>query len=102
MRDVGLPLLCAPQEALADTPFDVEFVYVSLVLHLAARDQDASLVTGSVSVHRRAGRAAVVDEDFSISPGLVLLSDDVILQVAHLLSFLEGGSFSSPVFQFEC
>lgn len=32
--DVGLPVLRPLQETLADIPFDVEFVYVSPVLHL--------------------------------------------------------------------
>jgi len=101
VRDVGLPITRLFQKALADIPFDVEFVHVSPVLYFTPRDEDVSFVTGSVLVHRRAGGAAVVEEDFAISPGLVLVGDDVVLQVAHLFSFLESGSLSSPVLQFE-
>jgi len=37
VRDVGFPVPRAPPKALADTPFDVEFVHVSLVLYLSAK-----------------------------------------------------------------
>ena len=66
MRDVGLPLLRAPEEALADAPFDVEFVHVPLVLDPTPRDKDVGLVVGPVPIHRRAGGPAVVDEDLAI------------------------------------
>ena len=75
MRDVGLPLLRSPQEALADTPFDVEFIQVPFVLDLTPRGKDVGLVAGPVSIHRRARDATVVDEDLSIPPRLVLVSD---------------------------
>jgi hypothetical protein len=35
VRDVRFPLLRLPQEALADPPFDVELIHISLVLNLA-------------------------------------------------------------------
>ena len=34
VSNVGFPIPCALQKALTDIPFDVEFVYVSLVLYL--------------------------------------------------------------------
>ena len=79
VRDVGLPVPCSPQKALADTPFDVEFVYVSSVLCFPPRDEDVGFVTGSVLIHRRARGAAIIDQDFPIPPGLVLVGDNVIL-----------------------
>jgi hypothetical protein len=48
MCDVGLPLLRSPEEALVDTPFDVELVYVTLVLDLAPRDEDVGFIASLV------------------------------------------------------
>jgi len=56
-----------------DQPSLVELVYVSPVLYLPSRDENVGLVAGSMPVHRRAGGTAVVDQDFPISPGLVLV-----------------------------
>ncbi len=44
VRDVSLPVPRSPQKALANIPFDVEFVYVSFVLHFPPRDEDIGLV----------------------------------------------------------
>lgn len=100
--DVGFPLLGSPQKALVDTPFDVELVHISLVLYLTPRDDDVGLVARPVPIHWRAGRAAVIDQDLSIPPGLILVGDDVVLQVANFLVFLKGSSLSSPILQFKC
>ena len=37
------------------------------------------------------GGTAIVDKDLSVAPGLVLRSDDMVLKIADLLTFAEGG-----------
>ena len=89
--DVGLPLLGGAQEAIADAPLDVELVRVFPVLDLPPRDDDVGLVAELVLIHRCTGSAAVVEEELSVAPGLILVSDDVVLQVTNLFPFPEGG-----------
>ena len=48
-----------------------------------------------------AGSAAIVEEDLSVSPCLILVGDDVVLEIADLLAFPEGGSLSAGVPQLE-
>jgi hypothetical protein len=64
--DVSFPLLGSPQKALADIPFDVELVHISLVLYLTPRDDNVGFVARPVPIHWRAGSAAVIDQDLSI------------------------------------
>ena len=101
LLDVGLPVFCALQEALADTPFDIEFVCVASALDLPSRDEDVCLVTRAVLVDWLAGGAAVADEDLAISPGLVVVRNDVVLQIAHFFPLLEGSSLTPAVMQSE-
>ena len=51
----------------------------------------------SVPIHRCAGGAAIVYEDLPIPLGVVLVSDDTILQVKNSLSLLEGSPLPSPI-----
>lgn len=91
------PLLCRPQETIAHAPLDVELVYISSVLDLAARDEDVGFVPQSVLVHRHTGRAAVVEENLSVAPCLVLVSDDMVLQVSNSFSLPESGSLAIAI-----
>jgi len=47
------------------------------------------VVAGSVTVRWCGWRAEVIEEDLPVAPGLVLVGDHVVLQIAHLLSFLK-------------
>ena len=51
-------------------------------------------VPQAVSVYRVAGGAAIVEENLTIAPGLVLIGNDVVLQIADLFSFPERGLLS--------
>lgn len=90
-----MPEWISAKEAAEYTGYHIR--YLTPVLHLAPRDEHVGLVAGAVIVHRRAGRTAVAEENLAIAPGLILVGDDVILQVAHLLPFLEGSPLSSPI-----
>ena len=62
-----------------------------------ARDENVGLVAQSVSVHCLAGRAAIVEENLAIAPGLVLVGDDVVLEITDLFSLLECSFPPCPV-----
>ena len=101
MLDVGLPLFCLAQEALSNAPLDVGLIHLASVRHLAAQYNDVSLEPGSVLVNRRAGGAAVVEEDLPIAPSLVLVGDGVVLKIAHLFLLGKGGALAARIHQLE-
>jgi hypothetical protein len=70
----------------------VKGFHISLALDFTSRDENIRLVAEAVPVYRHARRAAVVEEDIYVAPGLVVVGDDVVLQVADSFFLLKGGA----------
>ena len=50
-------------------------------------------MTQSVAVDWFARCTAIVDEGIAVSPDLILISDDIVLQVTYFQAFFEGYLF---------
>lgn len=91
LADIGAPVTVFGEKTSTNIPLDLEFIDIPTVLDLPKRKQDVSLKTGPVTVYRYATVRTVVEQDFSIAPGVVLVGDDIILQIADFLTLAEGG-----------
>jgi len=101
MADLGLPGFLAAAEAILDPPLDVELIHITALLRFPQRDQDDCLVTQRVTIHKKAGRAPIILQDVVIAPGLILIGDGIVLQVADPLSLLETRLPAAWVKQFQ-
>ena len=80
---------------------EVKDGHIAPLFGLLQRDEYLPLETVAVTVHGDTGTALVVGEDLALSPGLVLVGDDVVLEKTHLLPPLQLCLVSQWVLQLQ-
>ena len=88
MPDLCRPLLVVSFKTILLLPLNVEFIDFTSLSHISQRDQNVSLVSRPVLIDNDTWRAFVVDQNLSVTSGLVLIGHDVVLQVAHSFKFV--------------
>lgn len=96
-----LPPFLSFGETLFDRALGVEIGHIARALGLAQGDQDVPLVPLPVAIHLNTGRALVIGKDLPVTPGVILKSNDVILEKLDFLPPFEDGRFALGIDQFQ-
>ena len=97
VADFRVPLFLRTLKGIFQISTDIELVLVAALFVFAQGDEDVSLLPRSVLIHDDTGRALVVQQALAVTPALVLIGYDVVLQVAYLLALLEAGALSLAI-----
>src|SRR5260221_4438852 len=77
----------------------MKFLNITAFFGLSKRDKNAITITIVVSVNRNAWGTFVLGKDLTVAPGLVLVSNDIILQKPNLFLFVKNCLLAFGIFQ---
>ena len=99
--DVDLKVLGIVHEAVADRPLDFELGLIVSVFRFPEGNEDMEPISLPIAVDFHTRRAAIPGEDLAVSPGGILIGNDVVLQKAYALVLAVDGRVPAAVLQFE-